>query len=383
VWQLEAPAEMAFHGGDTMKVATFNADGTRLLTTTTWKAQVWAVGGESMTAAAPSAITLDPGSQLYHARFAPDGGRVVTCSEDGLARVWDARTGKVLASFQHERRVEDAVFTRDGTLLATTSGDQVCVWNTRTGERRRCMGGGPEGYPVVHVEFDREAKRVLGVDFGGALRVWEVDTGSEIPFLARADVHLATYSQDGRWVATAEKGATAHVMDATTGASVTPEIKLQYRITSLVFSPDGTRLLTGDQGGVARLWDTAHGTAVGPPLEHTGSVIDGAFSQDGLQVVTVAADVRLWDAATGASLTPPRKDNVNHAEFAPGGRAVATAGEDGVARVWDVSASSGSIDELIHLAGAYAVRRLDEGGALVALTTEQFREDWRARPARK
>ena len=53
-----------------------------------------------------------------------------------------------------------------------------------------------------------------------------------------------------------------------------------------------------------------------------------------------------------------------------------TAGGDGFARVWDLSASTGSIDELADLAGVYAVRRLDEGGALITLTTEQFREAW-------
>lgn len=383
VWELNAPAEPALKGRDTMRLATFSRDGTHLLTTTDFTAQVWDTSGESTTANEPAAVTLDAGMQLYHAAFSPDGGRVVTCSEDGIARLWDAHTGKVLMSLPHAMRVEDAAFTPDGTRLATASDDQVCVWDTQTGHKRLCMGTDPQRYPVLHVEFDREGKHVLGMYFGGTLRVWEVETGTEIPSLNRHDVHRATYSPDGKWIATAENGATVHVMSAATGVPVTPEIKLMYRVTHLVFSPDSARLLTADEGGVARLWNTASAVAVTPPLEHRGRVMNGAFSPDGSMVVTVSTDVRVWDAATGVPLAPPRNDDVRYAEFSPNGHWVVTAGEDGVARVRDVSAPTGSIDDLMHLASVYAVRRLDEGGALTALTTEQFREAWQALHAEK
>ncbi|MGH8570469.1 MAG: hypothetical protein ACREXU_21310, partial [Gammaproteobacteria bacterium] len=60
--------------------------------------------------------------------------RVVTASRDKTARVWDARSGKVLTEpLRHEREVTSAQFSPDGTRVVTASRDTTArVWDMFT-----------------------------------------------------------------------------------------------------------------------------------------------------------------------------------------------------------------------------------------------------------
>ena len=57
---------------------------------------------------------------MLHAAFSPDGSRIVTSSNDGTARLWDAQTGKPGTVLKgHEAPVTSAVFSPDGRMIAT------------------------------------------------------------------------------------------------------------------------------------------------------------------------------------------------------------------------------------------------------------------------
>ena len=59
---------------------------------------------------------------MTSAQFSPDGTRIVTASGDKTARVWDAATGKALATLAgHEGSVSSAQFSPDGTRIVTAS----------------------------------------------------------------------------------------------------------------------------------------------------------------------------------------------------------------------------------------------------------------------
>ena len=56
--------------------------------------------------------------------FRFDGKRLVTVSEDGTARMWDAATGKTLAIFPNRfGRIIHAAFSPDGMRIVTTLAD--------------------------------------------------------------------------------------------------------------------------------------------------------------------------------------------------------------------------------------------------------------------
>jgi WD40 repeat protein len=69
---------------------------------------------------------------VWSAAFSHDGPGVVTASEDHTARVWDAATGKLLATpLQHQGPVRSAAFSPDGSRVVTVSLDHTArIWET-------------------------------------------------------------------------------------------------------------------------------------------------------------------------------------------------------------------------------------------------------------
>ena len=88
-------------------------------------------------------IVLHTLSPLQHqgpvarAVFSPDGRRVVTSSNDGTGRVWDAATGEpITPPLQHPNQVRSAFFRSDGRQVVTTSVDKVTKkWDLSPEER--------------------------------------------------------------------------------------------------------------------------------------------------------------------------------------------------------------------------------------------------------
>jgi WD40 repeat protein len=70
-------------------------------------------------------------------QFSADGQRVVTASEDGTARVWDVATGKAFGEpMKHADRVWSAQFSPDGQRVLTASFDQTARSGTRPPAKR-------------------------------------------------------------------------------------------------------------------------------------------------------------------------------------------------------------------------------------------------------
>src|SRR5262249_37310362 len=97
---------------------------------------------------------------VRHARFSPDGWRVVSASDDGTARVWDVRTGRAGGGpLRHGGPVVHAEFSRDGRWVLTASRDGTArVWDAATGRPRTPPLA--HGVPLVHAAFSPDGTRV-------------------------------------------------------------------------------------------------------------------------------------------------------------------------------------------------------------------------------
>jgi WD40 repeat protein len=87
-------------------------------------------------------------------------------------------------------------------------------------------------------------------------------------------------------------------------------------------------------------------------LPHRRPVNDLEFSPDGKLVATASDDgtARVWNLNSGAARTPWLRhlSEVHSIRFSPDGKLVVTAGSDGTARIWDLDTDSNPVPPLRH-----------------------------------
>jgi WD40 repeat protein/serine/threonine protein kinase/tetratricopeptide (TPR) repeat protein len=311
------------HPGPVHQVA-FSPDGHLVVTadkfvieeSVTGPAQVWDVETGK-----PVTNWLNHDGKVGHASFGPEGRQILTVTEDGVARIWDVKSGEEVLrvggnkpagksetlTSRRTGNITSAAFSPGGRLLATADSDQtVRIWATTKGELtmpRLNLGG-----RATRVEFSPDGRLLLAAD-DRTVRLWDLEARSPINTPPRwsRNPQLVVSSGDGRRVAFLNGDDTIGVYDAETGEPVSQFSNPGAGTKDLVISPDGRRvaaLTVQEHSALLQIWDVDSGRAISRPAELKGRIHLRSFSPDGHRYVTVGEDgtARLWDAEEGKSI---------------------------------------------------------------------------------
>lgn len=317
--------------------------------------------------------------------FSPDGGVLLSVDNDfsrggvpgagadGIARLWDPATGRLIAALQ--RDVAVAAFSPDGRLLATGGAGgngSIKLWNTVTGRLITVLRPpAPNSDGAADLVFSRDGKLLAGIDGGGdVIRLWDVVTGRLVRTWHASNspngLAAIAFSPVGDTVASGGAGDddVVRLWSAATGRLIRAlRITSSYGIDDVAFSPDGKVLASADANGNIQLWSARTGEPVGTPLgtaspANADSVtISIAFSPDSKILAGTAADgtIQLWDTATGRAISgpfgPAAHQSSTSITFSPDGTLLAELSGRGAIRMWRVAG----------LANAYATLCADVG----------------------
>ncbi len=296
-------------------------------------AQIWSLDDRA------SRLQLPRIGGAYDAvAYSHDGSRFVTWGEEGKARLWNADTGAVIATYDHGAPITFVSFTGDDRRIATTGRDGTAkIWNTEERSEPRTIVVASGLLHDVYGVLDPHHDRLFTATFTGRAAGWDITTGEPIReySAARGLVFGGDLSRDGSLATTCGTDGIAKVWDTATGALVVAVGGHTDMVWKCVFDPAGKHLLTTSQDGRANVWDIATGATV-TTVVHGDIVFEARFSAHGRRFLTVGVDgrVRVWDAHSGALLETHATGGGKTAGFSPDGNYLVALRGDGRFQVW-------------------------------------------------
>jgi len=294
---------------------------------------------------------VGPRAPLSSITFASAGRTVAAGGQDGLVRVWDVASGRLLRLLRAPGEVFDVAAPGAGAWIAAVGdGPWLRIWDARTGALHRTIR--LEGWGVA-LAWSADASKVIvatqpsGVaayDLSGRL-LWrralsfpsivvaEGDAvlagtgrlrilgpaGDSLAVLARSagQVSGACTAANARHVVTASRDGWIRVWDRQTRDTVRglrPHFRIRFRVgtreldypehrplTAAACSPEGTGVAVAGVANTAYLYDGPELRLVRTLEGHRLAINDIAFDAGGRRVATAGADgtVRLWGVPGG------------------------------------------------------------------------------------
>ncbi|MBX3288182.1 MAG: caspase family protein [Acidobacteria bacterium] len=278
----------------------------------------------------------------------------------------------------HADTVSSVMFSPDGRVLATAGFDNsVKLWHARTGRQIRSFDGHPS--PVNSVAFSPDGKYLLSGSV--ELRLWEVSTGRQIRVFTgfTVFVDVVAYSSDGKIIAAGGMDGTIQLWNVDASEPIRSVDTQSGRVRTLEFSPDGKILVSGDDSGKIEMWDAASGKHLRTIPGHNGKIFSVAFSPDGKMIASAGSDwtIHFWDARTGAAI---RSHKLVVSEtmiaFSPDGKTFVTGGGDNTVEIRDVVSGNVIRSFSGHTMPVYRTAFSPDGGTVASIGYDKSIRMW-------
>ncbi len=198
-------------------------------------------------------ILFGDGGGIWTVAWSPDGQRIASGSDAGVAHIWDARTGTDVAAYH---------FPPPANAWA---------YNTVTG-----------------VAWSPDSSRIAAASSDSTVRIIDAQTRKAIlTYRGHTDfVSCVAWSHDGTRIASGAD--TVHVWDATTGQRMLVYAGQTDGISSVAWSADDQQIASaGENDGTVQIWNAVTGA--------TNMIYRGHLNVLGLNGVNTLA----WSAKTG------------------------------------------------------------------------------------
>ncbi|XP_022125188.1 serine-threonine kinase receptor-associated protein isoform X2 [Pieris rapae] len=229
-----------------------------------------------------------------------NGNLAASGAADFSAKLWDARFGEVLQTFDHEHIVKSVNFNAEDTLLLTASNEKLIrVYDLNKPEVGALEKLSAHTSSIRHAVFLHNS-RIVSVSDDLTLRVWDRNSGQEVQKVEFSSTpNSLELSRDGA-VLTVTHGTNVSFYSSDT-MRLMREVAVPTRCYSASLAPSRATFVCGGEDLKVYKFDYNTGTELESNKGHFGPVHCVRWSPDGELYATGSEDgtVRLWQAVPG------------------------------------------------------------------------------------
>lgn len=307
------------------------------------RVRIWDVSGEDPADRATLSGFTD---RTVTVAISPDGELLAAGSMDKTIRLWDldgdTPTERAVLT-KHDVPITFVAFAPDGKSLASAAGGVVLVWDVSGTEPAVRQTLDAHENLVVSLVWSPDGRTLLSGMQHGVVKVWEVTGKAKERTTLRgqpASLHTLAVTADFQKLALSSSDGVIRILDPITGKDV---LKTSPVHASAAVSPDGTLLAAGMQNGDITFRELAGGDEL-PPISaaHSNWVNVLAFNPDGTILASIGQDGsgKLWDVAKRRELRLLSTEPVFSLAFSPDGKTLAAPSSTGAVRLWDLDSGS-------------------------------------------
>lgn len=256
--------------------------------------------------------------QFAAVAFSPDG-RLVAASTTAIGppsfvQVWEARSGKALATMAAREGLRKLAFSPNGVSLAAACDDgSVHIWETSSGKLLRTL---KHPYIVASVAFNPLDNGMLAAgDYSQSVRIWNLKTGTLLKVLRSKPAsygEAVAFSRSGTTLATGHANGSVILWNVVTWKMLrTIHLKMSDGgaaggASLIAFTPDDQLLAVTSDDSTLRFFDPQNGSLVGEfdilkgevSTNATGAVVAFNPRERMLATTTSADSIRIWKLTT-------------------------------------------------------------------------------------
>jgi|GEM_PF-2402352 len=250
---------------------------------------------------------------IYTATFSPDGETLLSSGKDGTLRLWDITTKKLIFTAKDEsiryyqnkpysvaNTVYSVAFSPDGQFIVSGGTKRkIKIWNAKTGRFIRSFE--TQYSSISAVIFSPDGKTIVSKSYNGTLKLWDSETGKEIHTFKQYSALENRYEGSSSLIAVSPNGKVlASVGEYNSYDIILWDVKTGNKIgilsghsgwvTTLAFSTNGMHLVSGSDDKTVKIWNTHSREELYSFTGHTDAVTSVAFLSDEKTIISGSRD---------------------------------------------------------------------------------------------